>query len=102
MNVADYFKEKSLLNLNAVSAIAIGDINGDGRIDLVAMTKSGSVFRISDENNSDSFQAISIAEFSKDFCILRFNTQTVGDKKTAIEYSSGISSRGCCFEISGF
>ncbi|MGI9055296.1 MAG: CRTAC1 family protein, partial [Pyrinomonadaceae bacterium] len=96
------FKEEKMPKLDEVWAFSVGDINGDGKIDLAVMTNSGSIFRVSDENNSDAFQAISIAEFSKDFCVTKFNTQTINEKKIAIEYSSGIFSRGCSIKLADF
>jgi tetratricopeptide (TPR) repeat protein len=56
------FRERSLpTQISAVKAIAIADANNDGVLDLLAVQSDGSILRISDKNEGESWETAEIA-----------------------------------------
>jgi Tfp pilus assembly protein PilF len=59
------FRERSLPTLPAVKAIAVGDVNDDGVLDLIAVQSDGAIVRLSDKNEGQAWDVATIANVSE-------------------------------------
>jgi hypothetical protein len=55
------FRERALPTLPVIKAIAVGDVNNDGIMDLIAVQADGAILRISDKNQGESWVTAELA-----------------------------------------
>jgi Tfp pilus assembly protein PilF len=59
-----YRERPAPTDLGAISAIATGDLNGDGAVDLVALRSDGAIVRVSDAGEGRSWTVAEVARWS--------------------------------------